>query len=277
MIRGRHSSGQEIALTPMQQGLLYESASAGRPWVNLEQIVVHLDAEAPDPRALRVAWQQVCARHPVLSLAMLHLTPSPRALAAALTEGAEGGDSPETPEGHTLPDHLVIIQDGTARAPLFGVHVLGRNEEFYRPLAAALGPDQPVYGLSIGLLDSRTPTGVRATAKLYLEEIQTHYPSGVVHLAAVSLGSYFAFELARQLLEAGRELGVLALFDAEGPAGRRRVQGRARLGAHLGLLRRMGLAYLGHVARHRIETLRNSFERGGWSGPAAVAPCRSRR
>ncbi|AUQ56808.1 non-ribosomal peptide synthetase [Phaeobacter inhibens] len=203
-----------------------------------------------------------------LSLAALHLTPSPRALAAALTEGAEGGDSPETPEGHTLPDHLVIIQDGTARAPLFGVHVLGRNEEFYRPLAAALGPDQPVYGLSIGLLDSRTPTGVRATAKLYLEEIQTHYPSGVVHLAAVSLGSYFAFELARQLLEAGRELGVLALFDAEGPAGRRRVQGRARLGAHLGLLRRMGPAYLGHVARHRIETLRNSFERRRleWTG-----------
>ncbi|WP_260081458.1 hypothetical protein [Phaeobacter inhibens] len=96
---------------------------------------------------------------PAAEPAALHLTPSPRALAAALTEGAEGGDSPETPEGHTLPDHLVIIQDGTARAPLFGVHVLGRNEEFYRPLAAALGPDQPVYGLSIGLLDSRTPTG----------------------------------------------------------------------------------------------------------------------
>ncbi|AFO93592.1 thioesterase domain-containing protein [Phaeobacter inhibens] len=87
-------------------------------------------------------------------------------------------------------------------------------------------------------------------------------------MAAVSLGSYFAFELARQLLEAGRELGVLALFDAEGPAGRRRVQGRARLGAHLGLLRRMGPAYLGHVARHRIETVRNSFERRRleWTG-----------
>ncbi|AUQ48320.1 hypothetical protein D1822_19545 (plasmid) [Phaeobacter inhibens] len=78
MIRGRHSSGQEIALTPMQQGLLYESAAAGRPWVNLEQIVVHLDAEAPDPRALRVAWQQVCARHPVLRSAVLRLTPPPR-------------------------------------------------------------------------------------------------------------------------------------------------------------------------------------------------------
>ncbi|KII16755.1 non-ribosomal peptide synthetase [Phaeobacter sp. S60] len=203
-----------------------------------------------------------------LSLAALHLTPSPRALADALSPGDGDGDSPETPEGHTLPDHLVIIQDGGARAPLFGVHVLGRNEEFYRPLAAALGPDQPVYGLSIGLLDSRTPTGVRATAKLYLEEIQSHYPSGVVHLAAVSLGSYFAFELARQLLAAGRDLGLVALFDAEGPAGRSRVQGRARLGAHLGLLRRMGPAYLGHVARHRIETLRNSFERRRleWTG-----------
>ncbi|WP_405117517.1 condensation domain-containing protein (plasmid) [Phaeobacter sp. BS23] len=66
-----HSSGQEIALTPMQQGLLYGSAAAGRPWVNLEQIVVHLDAEAPDPGAMRGAWQQVCARHPVLRSAVL--------------------------------------------------------------------------------------------------------------------------------------------------------------------------------------------------------------
>ncbi|MFS4583695.1 non-ribosomal peptide synthetase [Phaeobacter sp. C3_T13_0] len=206
-----------------------------------------------------------------LSLAALHLTPSPRALAEALTgvqDKTPDGAASETPEGHALPNHLVIIQDGAARAPLFGVHVLGRNEEFYRPLAAALGSDQPVYGLSIGLLDSTTPTGVHATAKMYLDEIQTHYPNGVVHLAAVSLGSYFAFELARQLLEAGRELGLVALFDAEGPAGRNRVQGRARIGAHLRLLRRMGPSYLAHVAAHRIETLRNSFERRrlDWTG-----------
>ncbi|MFV1462719.1 MULTISPECIES: non-ribosomal peptide synthetase [unclassified Phaeobacter] len=198
-----------------------------------------------------------------LSLAALHLTPSPRALAAAL-EAEQNGEqtgAPETPEGHSLPDHLVIIQDGAARPPLFGVHVLGRNEEFYRPLARALGPDQPVYGLSIGLLDDDTPTGVRTTAKMYLDEIQTHYPSGVVHLAAVSLGSYFAFELARQLLAAGRELGLVALFDAEGPAGRSRVQGRARLSAHLQLLRRMGPAYLRHIVGNRIDLLRNAVER----------------
>jgi amino acid adenylation domain-containing protein len=212
-----------------------------------------------------------------LSPVALHQAPSPRLL-AALLEGEHsearrrrslpGGSHPGTGQGSdqvsgqvsslgaTLPRHLVPIQTGGDLPPLFGVHVLGRNEEFYRPLAATLGPQQPVYGLTVGVLDAETPTGVKITAARYFDEIQTHYPQGVVHLAAVSLGAYFAFELACRLQAAGRSLGMVALFDAEGPGGRCRVQGLGRIRAHLRLMQRMGLGYLGHVAGNRLHGLR---------------------
>ncbi len=61
----------EYALTPLQLGMVYESTLAGQPWVNLEQIVVHLDDEAIDPDALRTAWAVVAARHEALRLAIL--------------------------------------------------------------------------------------------------------------------------------------------------------------------------------------------------------------
>nr|WP_311203392.1 phosphopantetheine-binding protein [Phaeobacter inhibens] len=142
-LRLRRNGGAAIDTTappsPLAEQLMAMMADVlGQPiW---EWMTVSMIAAAHSLLAMRLIGRIEAELGQRLSLAALHLTPSPRALAAALTEGAEGGDSPETPEGHTLPDHLVIIQDGTARAPLFGVHVLGRNEEFYRPLAAALGP-----------------------------------------------------------------------------------------------------------------------------------------
>lgn len=180
------------------------------------------------------------------------------------------------------PRYLLPIQTSGSAPPLFGVHVLGRNEAFYRPLAAALGPDQPVYGLSVGVWDphsasaAQIPTEVAATAAQYFEDIQTHFPQGPLHLAAVSLGSYFAFDLAQRLLAAGRQLGMVALFDAEGPGGRSRVQGGQRLAAHLRLMRRLKLGYLRHVAHNRLGGLHLGLQQmrrhiGGASVAGAAA------
>ncbi|MBN2631865.1 MAG: amino acid adenylation domain-containing protein [Rhodobacteraceae bacterium] len=180
-----------------------------------------------------------------LGVADLHRRPTPRALALALSAARSG------------PRYIIPIQPLGHLAPLFGVHVLGRNEDYYRPLATALGPDQPVLGLSVGLLTENTPIGVQQTARAYLEDIQQHYPTGPISLAAVSLGSYIAFELAQQLLAAGRDVRVLALFDAEGPGGRSRIQGLIRLRAHWRCLRRDGVVYVLRMIENKLVNLRN--------------------
>ncbi|WP_103333011.1 non-ribosomal peptide synthetase [Pseudotabrizicola formosa] len=174
-----------------------------------------------------------------LGVADLHRRPTPRALAQALTAAQSG------------PRYIIPIQPSGSLPPLFGVHVLGRNEEHFRPLAQALGPDQPVFGLTVGLLAPDTPMGVQETARAYAEEIMKTFPQGPISLAAVSLASYVAYDLAQQLISAGREVRVIAMFDSAGPGGRTRLSGRARLGVHLRQLLRRGPLHLAGIVANR--------------------------
>jgi amino acid adenylation domain-containing protein len=113
--------------------------------------------------------------------------------------------------------YLVPLQPLGTKAPIFGIHVLGPNYSFYRPLAARLGFDQPLYGLGMPNPDINGPSDVREVAAVYLDELTRCVPNGPVTLAGVSLGSVVAFELAQQLRASGREVTLLALFDAAGP------------------------------------------------------------
>lgn len=174
-----------------------------------------------------------------LGVADLHRRPTPRALARLLSAAQAG------------PRFIIPIQPGGSRPPLFGVHVLGRNEEHFRPLSEALGPDQPVFGLTVGLLAQDTPIGVQDTARAYAQEIQRHFPHGPISLGAVSLASYVAYDLAQQLIDAGREVRVIAMFDSAGPGGRSRLSGKARLGVHLRQLRRQGPTHLVRILANR--------------------------
>ncbi|MEZ4248719.1 MAG: AMP-binding protein [Polyangiales bacterium] len=168
------------------------------------------------------------------------------------------------------PRELVAIQPHGTKPPLFGVHVLGRNEEYFRPLAERLGDDQPVFGLTVG---AGAPSDVVEVAKLYRHAIEARYPRGPVGLAAVSLGAFYAYELARQLMASGREVRVLALFDASGPGGRRMLRGTRKLVWHVGKLRTRGLPHLGSWWQHRMSEMRHRREmlqlrvarRLGWS------------
>ncbi len=187
-----------------------------------------------------------------LSIAALHAGPSPRQIAAAVSAPGAAAATPR---------YIVPIQPEGQRPPIYGVHVLGTNEAFYRPLAACLGPDQPLFGLTVGALTEGVPTGVRDTAAAYCADIKRFHPDGPVCLTAVSLGSFIAFELAQQLRAAGRDVQMLAFFDAAGPGGRAMVGPSKRVGLHLRQLARKGPGYLGKIARNRYEGLRNGLER----------------
>ncbi len=144
------------------------------------------------------------------------------------------------------PRHLIAIQGEGSSTPLYAIHGLGQRERLYRPLAQALGPGQPLFGLTVGYADfAQQPPSVEALAALYLQDIQTHRPNGPIALAGLSHSGYVAFELAQQLTRAGRHVTRLVLFDSQGPGGRPALAGRAaRLKAHAGRLRAQGPTYL---------------------------------
>lgn len=118
---------------------------------------------------------------------------------------------------------LVPIQTGKQkgdrqRKPFFCVHADG-GVFFYHRLSKAMGEDQPFYGLQARGLDGReTPfSSVEEMASQYISEIFTVQPHGPYYIGAFSMGGMIAFEIAHQIQAAGRQVGLLALFDAYGP------------------------------------------------------------
>ena len=90
-------------LTPLQEGMLYESVAAGQPWTNHEQIVVHLEGEPVDRAPTHITWTPSQAekggyRHFMLK----EIHEQPRAMADTL----RGRLSLETGEVHLEDVHI---------------------------------------------------------------------------------------------------------------------------------------------------------------------------
>ncbi|MCP4657549.1 MAG: alpha/beta fold hydrolase, partial [bacterium] len=117
---------------------------------------------------------------------------------------------------------LVPLQLGVRgkRPPLFCVHPAGGNVFAFLPLARELGPEQPFYALqSRGLEDDAEPFAeVGEMAAHYLEEVRAVDPEGPYHLAGWSFGGLVAFEMARQLEQAGCKVARVVLLDTGAPA-----------------------------------------------------------
>jgi thioesterase domain-containing protein/acyl carrier protein len=111
---------------------------------------------------------------------------------------------------------LVPIRSAGTKAPFFCVHAVGGNILEYNELAHYLSADQPFYGLqSLGLEGSSEPlTDISSMAAAYVDEIRTLQPKGPYHLGGRSFGGTVAYEMARQLREAGEEIAMLAIFDS---------------------------------------------------------------
>lgn len=172
-----------------------------------------------------------------VGVAAAYDAPTPRAMAGlvgdrARVSAAAGG-------------YLLTIRAEGDRPPIFGVHVLGVDAAFYRPLAARLGRDQPVHclGLATTLEDATAPTAVEEIASLYAEELERVAPDGPVVLTAVSLGAVVAFELASTLRARGRNVLLVALFDASGPDLVHQAPS-LRVAGHVRKLRTAPLSYL---------------------------------
>ncbi|MGW2997318.1 alpha/beta fold hydrolase [Streptomyces sp. NPDC001193] len=118
------------------------------------------------------------------------------------------------------PDPVVRLQPEGALDPLFLVHPIGGNVFCYRTLAAELGTERTVFGLTApGLTDpgAAPDATVEELAAAHLEALRRIRPTGPHHLAGWSFGGLLAYEMAVQLRAAGQEVTTLALLDTGYP------------------------------------------------------------
>lgn len=119
---------------------------------------------------------------------------------------------------------ITVINEGSADRPtLYFVHDLHGTAYSLRYLAPLLGEDQPLAGFESPFLDGKpTPfTKLETLALRYVTDLRRHQPEGPYLLAGYSFGGVLAFEIARQLVEAGEEVPFLGVFDV-GPGYRGR-------------------------------------------------------
>lgn len=117
------------------------------------------------------------------------------------------------------PSILLPLKTGGAKPPLFCIHPVGGGAFCYRELADRLPEDLPVYGIqAVGFEGNEAPlTDIEAMAARYAREITALWP-GPYNLYGWSFGGIIAFEMARLLQAAGREVTLLALADTGHPS-----------------------------------------------------------
>jgi thioesterase domain-containing protein len=124
-----------------------------------------------------------------------------------------GGESAEAPSA------LVPLQPRGERPPLFCPHPINGQVLCYMPLAGEFWPEQPLYGLQAAD-DAEEPAPVRieTLAARYLAAVRAQLPTGPYRLGGWSMGGLIAFEMAKQLVEAGEQVALLAVIDTPLPA-----------------------------------------------------------
>jgi amino acid adenylation domain-containing protein len=136
--------------------------------------------------------------------ALIHQSPTPRALARSLEHGrvrAEG--------------HVSLLQPGGPGPPLFCMADLFGQPFNYLSLARRLGPDRAVYGVAPGPLQAAfTADGdIGRLTQGFLAELRRVRPRGPYLIAGYSAGGMLALDVARAL-EAEGEAVRLVLLDS---------------------------------------------------------------
>ena len=107
-----------------------------------------------------------------------------------------------------------LASGNPADVPLFLLHDAWGDVDVYRPLAELLVGTGPVYGVRRGLVE---PDGCRRSIDELADEhaarLVAARPEGAFRLAGFSFGGLVAFETARRLTAAGRDVEFLGLLD----------------------------------------------------------------
>lgn len=109
---------------------------------------------------------------------------------------------------------LIHLNDNTKGRPVFWMHPIGGGIESYRQIAEQ--SERPFYGISAaGWTDQNIALqGIPALAARYIDVIKSVQATGPYDLGGYSLGGALAYEMARQLQEAGDAVNTIIMLDA---------------------------------------------------------------
>ena len=115
---------------------------------------------------------------------------------------------------------IVPLQPRGVRTPIYGVPGHPGDVFCFSDFAKRLGNDQPFYGLEPPGLDGRRQPmdRVQDLASYFADQIQAFQPAGPYIIAGYCSGGATAFELARELVQRGSTVPLLAMFATPYPA-----------------------------------------------------------
>ena len=100
------------------------------------------------------------------------------------------------------------------RPPLFMIH----SYHLYRALPAALGSDQPFYGvMELELSDRQLPYTMKDQVANYVHHIRIVQPKGPYYVAGFCFFGLLAFEVGAQLEALGEKVAFIGLIDTYCP------------------------------------------------------------
>ena len=180
---------------------------------------------------------------------------------------------------------LVPIRKTGSRVPIYLIHGSGLNVLAFRALGKYMDEDQPVYALQALGLNGKTKlqSSIEDIARTYNAEILVQDPNGPYALAGYSLGGFIAFEMARQLLQMGKEVKMLAILDTN--AGNRDPSEKKRKKIGKKILRQfkklsffsgLFLTHPGRTAAYQFDILRQKLRKlfsRNYAGPKEVLTC----
>lgn len=119
----------------------------------------------------------------------------------------------------SIPASIVPLQTEGSSIPVFAVPGHNGDVFCYVRFASELGRNRPFYALQPPGLDGRREpvATIEELAGVFAADVAAFYPHGPLILAGYCVGGMIAFETASQLLSAGRDVAMLALFGSPCP------------------------------------------------------------
>ncbi len=250
----------------------------GRPSTELESKLLaimsrvlgrdHIDAEdsffdvgGDSMLAVKMVLQIEKELDQMLPLSEFYDTPSARKLARWIESGKVGAER-----------EVVTLNGHGKRDPLFCMPGRGGTVFSYRGLVQLLDHEQPVYGLQFpGLDGDEDPIAdMVELATEMLRRVRRVRSHGPYLLMGYSFGGLVAYEMARQLIEAGESVPYLAVLDAAAPGAMSQRPMHERIGVHL---RRFAQADVKGKIRYvtqRVDNLADRIRRPKRNGKPSV-------
>ena len=108
---------------------------------------------------------------------------------------------------------ILPLQPQGSAPPLFLVHGIGGEVWSYLALAKRMAPDVPVYGIHLHDNLPESPVTVASMAAGYVDEVLRIAPNGPYFLGGFCSGAVIALEMAHQLLERQKDVGLVVILD----------------------------------------------------------------